>query len=185
VKSLKFKRDSYATYEISNEQTVSTKYKQDDKTMTIELPTNSEAETNYYDAEEGKILDEQNLNGKTDNNMQVIILDEAKNSRQSSRKSSYLMYVTLKLNILISLFVFIVLNACKINVYNIVVHAIVYLGMCCVWNFMYSVEDMVNTLDDCDRLEKVIDLTNVHKHNDVMVTIKVQQFRSRYAKYVH
>jgi len=31
---------------------------------------------------------------------------------------------------------------------------------------MYSVEDMVNTLDDCDVLEKVMDLSNVHKYND-------------------
>jgi len=42
-----------------------------------------------------------------------------------------------------------------------------------------------NTLDDCDILEKVMDLSSRYKNNDVMVTIKVQQFRSRYAKYVH
>ena len=28
-------------------------------------------------------------------------------------------------------------------------------------------------------------MTNVHEHNDVTVSIKVQQFRSRYAKYVY
>ena len=49
---------------------------------------------------------------------------------------------------------------------------------------MCLVEDMINTLDDCDLLEKVINMINVHEHNDVTVSIKVQQFRSRYAKYV-
>ena len=44
---------------------------------------------------------------------------------------------------------------------------------------------MMNTLDDCDLLEKVVNMTNVHEHNDVTVLIKVQQFRSRYAKYVY
>ena len=28
-------------------------------------------------------------------------------------------------------------------------------------------------------------MTNVHEHNDVLVSIKVQEFRSRYAKYVY
>ena len=41
------------------------------------------------------------------------------------------------------------------------------------------------TLDDCDLLEKVVIMTNVIEHNDVTVSIKVQQFRCRYAKYVY
>ena len=49
---------------------------------------------------------------------------------------------------------------------------------------MCLVEDMMNTHDDCDLLEKVVNMTNVHEHNDVTVSIKVQQFRSRHAKYV-
>ena len=44
---------------------------------------------------------------------------------------------------------------------------------------------MIDTLDDCDLLEKVVNMTNVREHNDVTVSIKVQQFRSRYAKYVY
>ena len=44
---------------------------------------------------------------------------------------------------------------------------------------LYFVEDTMNTLDDCDILEKVVNMTNVHEHNDVTVSIKVQQFRSR------
>ena len=43
----------------------------------------------------------------------------------------------------------------------------------------------MNTLDDCDLLEKGVNITNVHEHNDVTVSIKVQQFRSRYAKNVY
>ena len=50
---------------------------------------------------------------------------------------------------------------------------------------MCVIEDMMNILDDCDILEKVVNMTNVHEHNDVTVSIKVQQFRSRHAKYVH
>ena len=51
---------------------------------------------------------------------------------------------------------------------------------------MPIVENMVNTLDECDILEKVINLTNVYRHSDVyMVSIKVHEFRSRYAKYVY
>ena len=50
---------------------------------------------------------------------------------------------------------------------------------------MCLVEDMINTLDDCDLLEKVLNMTNVRAHNDVTVSIKVQQFRSRYAKFVY
>ena len=37
---------------------------------------------------------------------------------------------------------------------------------------MCLVEDMMNTLDDCDLLEKVVNMTNVHEHNDVRVSIK-------------
>ena len=48
---------------------------------------------------------------------------------------------------------------------------------------MCVIEDMMNILDDCDILEKVVNMT--HEHNDVTVSIKVQKFRSRHAKYVH
>ena len=37
---------------------------------------------------------------------------------------------------------------------------------------MYLVEDMMDTLDGCDLLEKVVNMTNVHEHNDVTVSIK-------------
>ena len=47
------------------------------------------------------------------------------------------------------------------------------------------VQVIVNTLDDCDLQEKVVNMTNVHEHNDVTVSIKVQQFRSHCAKSVY
>ena len=50
---------------------------------------------------------------------------------------------------------------------------------------MCLVEDMMNTLGDCDLLEKVVNMTNVYEHNDVTVSIKVQQFRSRYVKHAY
>ena len=43
---------------------------------------------------------------------------------------------------------------------------------------------MVNNLDDCDILEKAINFTNVREHNDVLVAIKLQTLKSRYAKYI-
>ena len=46
---------------------------------------------------------------------------------------------------------------------------------------MCLVGDIINTLDDCDLLEKVVNMSNVLEHNDVTVSIKVQQFRCRYA----
>ena len=45
--------------------------------------------------------------------------------------------------------------------------------------------DMLNYFEDCDILEEVINLTNVREHNGVLVSIKVLEFRSRYAKYVY
>jgi len=51
--------------------------------------------------------------------------------------------------------------------------------------FAWSCMSLINTLDDCDLLEKVVNITNVHEHNYVIVSIKVQQSRSRYAKYVY
>ena len=38
---------------------------------------------------------------------------------------------------------------------------------------MCLVEDMMNTAD-CDVVEKVVNMTNVHEHNEVTVSIKVQ-----------
>ena len=47
---------------------------------------------------------------------------------------------------------------------------------------LYSLESILslNGLEECNILDKVIYQTNVHKHNDAMVTIKVQEFGSYY-----
>ena len=37
------------------------------------------------------------------------------------------------------------------------------------WSCICLVEDMMNTLDDCDLLEKVFNMTYVHEHNDFTV----------------
>ena len=58
-------------------------------------------------------------------------------------------------------------------------------GLLFAWSCTCLVEDMMNTLDDCDLLEKVVNMTNVQIHNDVTVSIKVRQFRSRCANSVY
>ena len=58
-----------------------------------------------------------------------------------------------------------------------IVQAMVNVGLLFTWSCMCLVEDMINTLDDCDLLEKVVIMTNVLEHNDVTVSINVQQFR--------
>ena len=85
--------------------------------------------------------------------------------------------------------VFIGFNTCKVRfgiayiVTITIVQAMVNVGLPFAWSCMCLVEDMINTLDDCDLLEKVVNMINVHEHNDVTVSIKVQHFRSRYGKY--
>ena len=58
-------------------------------------------------------------------------------------------------------------------------------GLLFALSCMCLVEDMINAPDDCDLLEKAVNMTNVHEHNDGVVSIKVQQFRSRHEKYVY
>lgn len=52
----------------------------------------------------------------------------------------------------------------------------------CTWTAVYIVHNLSNTLDDCHSLEKTTDFCNAKYCNDVVVSIKVQNFRSRYAK---
>ena len=44
---------------------------------------------------------------------------------------------------------------------------------------------MVNSLDDCDVLKKTLNFTSVDEHNDSIVSIKMQKFRSRHTKFVY
>ena len=97
----------------------------------------------------------------------------------------------LSLNILFLLLVFIGFNTFKVRfgiayiVTITIVQAMVNVGLLFPWSCMCLEEDMINTLDDCDLLEKVVIMTSVLEHNDVTVSIKVQLFRCRYAKYVY
>ena len=99
--------------------------------------------------------------------------------------------LALLLNILLLSLAFIGFNTCKVRfgisyiITIIIVQAIVNVGLLLAWSCMCFVEDMMITLDDCDLLEKVVNMTNVHEHNDVTVSIKVQQFRSCYAMYIY
>ena len=99
--------------------------------------------------------------------------------------------LALSLNILFLLLDFIGFNTCKERfgiaymVTITIVQAMVNVGLLFARSCMRLVEDMINTLDDRDLLEKAVNLTNVCENNDVTVSIKVQQFRSRYAKYVY
>ena len=80
--------------------------------------------------------------------------------------------LALPLKILFLLLVFIGFNTCKVR-----------FGIS--YTITIIVQAIVNTLGDCDLQEKVVNMTNVHEHNDVTVSIKVQQFRSRCAKSVY
>ena len=133
-----------------------------------------------------KIVREHNFEGGA-NNGELDIKDTDRGNWSS--KVKYLS-LALPLNILFLLLVFIGFNNGKVRfgiayIVTIIVQTMVNVGLFFAWSCMCLVEDMINTLDDCDLLEKVVNMTNVHEHNDVTVSIKVQQFRSRYAKYVY
>ena len=80
--------------------------------------------------------------------------------------------LALQSNILFLLLVFIGFNTCKVR-----------FGIS--YTITIIVQAIVNTLGDCGLQEKVVNMTNVHEHNDVTVSIKVQQFRSRCATSVY
>ena len=67
--------------------------------------------------------------------------------------------LALPLNILFLLLVFIGFNTCKVR-----------FGIS--YTITIIVQANVNTLGDCDLQEKVVNMTNVHEHNDVTVSIK-------------
>ena len=60
-------------------------------------------------------------------------------------------------------------------------------SLLCTWMLVFTVLtcNFSNSLDDCDILERTTNFSNVNSCNDVVVSIKVQNFRSRYAKYVY
>ena len=79
------------------------------------------------------------------------------------------------MNILFLLLFFIGFNSCNLQ-----------FGIACVITIIVqvivNVMCLMNSFGDCDLLEKVVNNTNVHEHNDVTVSIIVQQFRSHFPK---
>ena len=134
--------------------------------MTADLTTNYDAETNTSLAEKIKNVREHNFEGGANNSE----LDKDTDISNLNSKIEYLS-LALPLNILFLLLVFIGFNTCKVR-----------FGIS--YTITIIVQANVNTLGDCDLQEKVVNMTNVHEHNDVTVSIKVQQFRSRCAKSV-
>ena len=136
-------------------------------------------------AEKIKSVREHNFEGGANNSE----LDKDTDRSNLNSKGKYLS-LAFPLNILFLLLVFIGFNTCKVRsgisyiITIIIVLEIVNVSLLFAWSCMCLVEDMMNTLGDCDLLEKVVNMTNVYEH-DVTVSIKVQQFRSRYAKYVY
>ena len=137
-------------------------------------------------AEKIKSVREHNFEGGANNSE----LDKDTDRSNLNSKVKYLS-LAFPLNILFLLLVFIGFNTCKVRsgisyiITILIVLEIVDVSLLFAWSCMCLVEDMMNTLGDCDLLEKVVNMTNVYEHNDVTVSIKVQQFRSRYAKYVY
>ena len=135
--------------------------------MTADLTTNYDAETNTSLAEKIKNVREHNFEGGANNSE----LDKDTDRSNLNSKVKYLS-LALPLNILFLLLVFIGFNTCKVR-----------FGIS--YTITIIVQANVNTLGDCDLQEKVVNMTNVHEHNDVTVSIKVQQFRSRCATSVY
>ena len=64
------------------------------------------------------------------------------------------------------------------------IHSFASLHMDCYIHW-YIVRHFLHGRDDCHMLKKSHSLCNVSNCNDIAVSIKVQNFRSRYAKYIY
>ena len=58
--------------------------------------------------------------------------------------------------------------------YSTIVEAIVNVGLLFAWSCVC----LMNTLDGCDLLEKVFNISDVHEHKDVTVAIKVYLYNN-------
>ena len=124
-------------------------------------------------------------------NKQVANLDKAKNIGEGRTLSTRCVNLCIVINILVLLFVVIMLNTFILGVNSLymiiiitalqaIMNGVLYL----LWSCICLVEDMENTLSECDILDKVVNLT-LYERNDITVSIKVEQFRSRGTKYVY
>ena len=66
---------------------------------------------------------------------------------------------------------------------NIIVQVMINVGLFYAWSS--TSQHTENCLQNCNVLEKLINIAHVHKYNDMAVSIKVEELRSRYAKYVY
>ena len=66
---------------------------------------------------------------------------------------------------------------------NIIVQAMINVGLFYAWSS--TLQHTENCLQNCNVLEKVINFAHVHEYNDMPVSIKVEEVRSRHAKYVY
>ena len=155
-------QSSYQLHERTNEPYVTSNYENTGKTVIADQTTNY----NTSFAEKIKNVREHNFEGGANNS--ELDKDTDRSNLNSKVKCRSL---ALLLNILFLSLVFIGFNTCKVRfgisyiITIIIVQAIVNVGLLLAWSSMCFVEDMMNTLDDCDLLEKVVNMTNVHEHN--------------------
>ena len=174
-----------SSYEVTNEPYVSSNFENTGKTVTADLTTNYDAGTNTS-LKKIKNVREHNFEGGAESSE----LDKDTVRSNLNSKFGYLS-LALPLNILFLLLVFIGFNTCRVRfgisyiITIIIAQAILNVGLLFAWSCMCLAEEMMNILDDCDLPEKVVNMTNVHEHNDVTVSIKVQQLRSRCAESVY
>ena len=141
---------------------MSANYENTTTTVTADLTTNYDVEKNTSLAEKIKNVGEHNFESGAND----CELDKDTDRSNLNSKVKYLS-LALSLNILFLLLVFIGFNTCKVRfgIANIVtitiVQAMVNVGLLFAWSCMCLVEDIINTLDDCDLLEKVVNMTNV------------------------
>lgn len=109
------------------------------------------------------------------NNKKAAILDD-KHTQRSTLKCKYFSIFFL-LNILFLLFDFIIFSSCKIRIdfAQMIIFIIV---------LIVNVVFYIISIWTCLLKDKAVHFTDVHKHNDVLVSIKVQEFRSRREKFV-
>ena len=141
---------------------MSSNYENTGKTVTVDLTTNYDAETNTSLAKKIKNVCEHNFEGGANNSE----LDKDTDRSNLNSKVKHLS-LALPLNILFQLLVFIGFNTCKVQfdfsyiITIIILQAIVNVGLLFAWSFTCLVEDMMNTLVDCDLLEKIVNDINI------------------------
>ena len=146
-------------HKITNKPYVSSNCENTGRTVTADFTTNYDAETNTSLTEKIKNVREHNFESGANNSE----LYEDTDRSDFNSKVKYLSSA-LPLNILFLLLVFIGFNACKVRfgisyiISIIIVQEIVNVGLLLAWSCMCLEEDIMNTLDDCDLLEKAVNM---------------------------